>query len=165
MKQYPNQKHKYVSDLFFLTRWTRNNQCPLVECFHNLLESTQCFHEFYLHLIDKICAVSLESTMWFFVQNNNDISRFQAWFLVTLTTEADLLSISHTWNTQELSVQRQQSSWAWYCGVSARNLIMLLLYFALASTTCIHSKAEKSENIWKQCRRQYDTKVYKYILN
>ena len=57
----------------------RDYKGSVVECGDGPLEAAQGLYEIQLQFRDEIVAVTLESRMSFFVQNDNDVSWFQTY--------------------------------------------------------------------------------------
>merc|ERR1719445_2520677 len=53
------------------------------------------FCETNVHLHDQVLSTSCESLVFLLIKNNDDVSRLQSWFLITLATECDLLTFFH----------------------------------------------------------------------
>merc|ERR1719420_1154069 len=73
-----------------------HNQCSIIKSLDCFLHSSERFCETNVHLHDQVLSTSCESLVFLFIKNNDDVSRLQSWFLVTLAAECDLLTIFHT---------------------------------------------------------------------
>ena len=58
----------------FVTWYVCDDESSVVECGYGSLETAQGLNEIQLHFGDEIVAVTLESGMSFFVQNDDDVA-------------------------------------------------------------------------------------------
>jgi len=73
-----------------------DDKYSLVEHLDCLLEATECLSESDLHQHDEVHPPSLEHWMFLLIQDYDDVSWFYPWLLVALSSEPDLLAVTHT---------------------------------------------------------------------